>query len=96
MCLRGRFRRAIRRRRAGYQWQCRPVQEGMQITGRWRREFATSRAGTAAYLGGGAQPSNRPLSWLDSRGTVTPIASELGIWGRRDLRPMATDSRFRG
>jgi serine/threonine protein kinase/Tol biopolymer transport system component len=52
--------------------------------------FATSRQGTLAYLRGGAQVSERPLSWLDSRGTVTAIAPELGVWGTPRFAPDGT------
>ncbi len=68
-----------------------PVLEGVQVNAASRViQIATSRAGTLAYFRGGAQVSDRPLSWLDSRGTVRPITSDLGMWGTPRFAPDGT------
>ena len=53
-----------------------PVLEGVRFNpGATSAQFAASRADTLAYFQGGTQGADRPLSWLDARGTTTRIAN---------------------
>jgi serine/threonine-protein kinase len=65
-----------------------PVLEDVLVDGGMgAAQLATSRAGTLAYISGGTQIAERPVSWLDARGTVKPVVADLGLWGTPRLSP---------
>ncbi len=51
-------------------------------------QLAVSRTGTLVFTPGGGQTAERPMSWLDQRGGVTPInKSAIGQWGMPRFSP---------
>jgi serine/threonine-protein kinase len=66
-----------------------PVIDEVQFDGaNGGAQFAVSRTGTLVFTPGGGQTVERPMSWLDQRGRITPInTSALGRWGTPRFAP---------
>jgi len=65
-----------------------PLIEGVQFNAaNGAAQFAVSRTGTLVFTPGGGQAIDRPMSWLDQRGSITPIKSSLGQWGTPRFAP---------
>ena len=65
-----------------------PLIEGVQFNAaNGAAQFAVSRTGTLVFTPGGGQAIDRPMSWLDQRGNITPIKSSLGQWGTPRFAP---------